>query len=282
MKSFLSSLEKRRLRCRHGMPHLRWQSCLFVTVNAVILSLLLFDGPVGGDHVPPTIRRIGLMLTDFGKSDWIIIVTAFLLFQGWASSRTATSVRHRLQALRVSWIGCYLLTSIALSGLVANLLKRLIGRARPEHFQDYGIFSFSSFSGHSFESFPSGHATAIGAFFAAFALLFPRYRIAFVACALWFGMTRVMVSAHYPSDVIAGLALGGWFSMMIAIVYARHNLLFRPGVGGWPQPKRLFPAIENPAPLERRAWSVFSGKINPLRGYRGSWFPAGKSGRSQA
>lgn len=222
-----------------------------------------------------------MMLTDFGKSDWIIIVSAFLLFQGWAASRTATNIRHRLQALRISWIGCYLLTSIALSGLVANLLKRVIGRARPEHFQDEGIFSFSPFSGASFESFPSGHATTIGAFFAAFALLFPRYRFAFIAFALWLGMTRVMVGVHYPSDVIAGLALGGWFSTMIAIVYARHDLLFRPGSDGWPEPKRLFPSIENPAPLERRAWSVIKGMVNPWRGYRGPWFPAGKSGRSE-
>jgi membrane-associated phospholipid phosphatase len=263
MKSMLSSLEKRRLRCRHGMPHLRWQSCLFVTLNAAVISLLLFDRPVGGEHVPPALRRIGLMLTDFGKSDWIIIVSAFLLFQGWASSRTAKTIRHRLQALRISWIGRYLLTSIAFSGLVANLLKRLIGRARPEHFQDYGIFSFSSFSGHSFESFPSGHATTIGAFFAAFALLFPRCRLPLLACALWLGMTRVMVGAHYSSDVIAGLALGGWFSMMIAIVYARHNLLFRPGADGWPQPKRLFPAIENPAPVRRRALSVVLKAVSP-------------------
>ncbi|WP_198928681.1 lipid A 1-phosphatase LpxE [Rhizobium sp. AC44/96] len=280
MKSIFASLEKRRRRCSGCMPHLRWQSCLFVTVNAVIISLLSFDGPVGGENVPAALRRVGLMLTDFGKSDWIIVVSAFLLFQGWASSRIAVTARDRLQALRISCIGGYLLTSIALSGLVANLLKRLIGRARPEHFQEYGIFSFSPLSGHSFESFPSGHATTIGAFFAAFALLFPRYRIAFLACALWLGMTRVMVGAHYPSDVIAGLALGGWFSMMLATVYARHGFLFRlDGTAGWPQPKRLFPALKNPAPFERRAWSVVYGMINPWRGYLGPLFPAGRSGR---
>ena len=54
-------------------------------------------------------------------------------------------------------------------------------------------------------------------------------------------MTRVMVSAHYPSDVIAGLALGGWFSLMIAIVFSRYGILFRVA-DGWPVPKRMLRA----------------------------------------
>ncbi|TCU16335.1 PAP2 superfamily protein [Rhizobium sullae] len=225
------------------MPQLRWQTCLFITINAVIISLLLLDGPVGSGGIAPAIRRLGRALTDFGASGWLIIVSAFLLFEGWATLRVVKSLKTRMQALQICWTGAYLLTSIILSGVIANFLKRTIGRARPQHFEDYGILSFSPFSGHAgFESFPSGHATTIGAFFAAFSLLFPRCRILFLACALWLGMTRVMVGAHYPSDVIAGLALGGWFSLMIAIVYSHYGLLFKTDLDGWPVPKRLLQA----------------------------------------
>lgn len=242
MQAILSSLDRRWRRSTCRMPQLRWQTCLFITCNAVILSILLLDGPVGANHVPPVIRRVGRMLTDFGTSGWIIIVSAFLFFEGLAALRIVKSLRTRIQALQMCWIGAYLLTSIALSGVLANLLKRAIGRARPQYFDDYGIVSFSPFSGHSgFESFPSGHATTIGAFFAALSLLFPRYRIVFLACALWLGMTRVMVRAHYPSDVIAGLALGGWFSLMIAIMFSRYGVLFKLAEG-WPVPKRILRA----------------------------------------
>ena len=41
------------------MPQLRWQTCLFITCNAVLLSMLLLDGPVGAGQVPPVIRRLG-------------------------------------------------------------------------------------------------------------------------------------------------------------------------------------------------------------------------------
>lgn len=238
MQGLLASLDRRWRRNRNDMAPLHWQTCLFITVNAVIISMALLDSAVGEKRISTPVHTLGRMLTDFGESGWIICVSAFLLFEGWAACHLVRSIRCRCQAVQISRIGGYLLTSIALSGLIANLLKRAIGRARPVHYDELGAFFFSPFHGRaSFESFPSGHATTIGAFFVALSLLFPRYRIIFLALALWLGMTRVMVGAHYPSDVIAGLALGGWFSFMTAIVYSRYGLLFRTGPDGWPLPR---------------------------------------------
>ncbi|SCB61396.1 PAP2 superfamily protein [Rhizobium aethiopicum] len=241
MRAFWISLDRRWRRTDATMPPLRWQACLFITINAVLLSMLLFDAPIGASVPPTSVKQLGEFLTGFGDSAWLICTSILLFFQGRAGYKLLNTARAKAQALYVSWIGAYLFTTVVCSGLLANLLKRAIGRARPDHFHDYGIFSFTPFSGRAaFESFPSGHSTTVGAFFAAFALLFPRYRVAFIACAIWFGMTRVMVGAHYPSDVIAGLAFGGWFSLLTAIVYARCGLLFKLAPDGWPLAKRLF------------------------------------------
>jgi undecaprenyl-diphosphatase len=240
MQAILASLDKRWRRKQTGFEPLRWQTSLFMTANIVLLSALLLDSAVGAGEksVAAPIHFFGKMLTNFGESGWIIVLSAFLFLEGWAGSRLLPSARCRCQAVQISRLGGYLPASIALSGVVANLLKRAIGRARPMHFHDWGAFGFSPFNGHaSFESFPSGHATTIGAFFAALAFLFPRYRFIFAACALWLAATRVMIGAHYPSDVIAGLALGGWFSFMMAIVYSRYGLLFRVSENGWPVPR---------------------------------------------
>ncbi|NLS01169.1 phosphatase PAP2 family protein [Rhizobium sp. P38BS-XIX] len=241
MQAILTSLDRRWRRSDAGLAPCHWKICLFLTANVVLLSAFLFDWPVGATlkSLSPSIHFFGEMLTNFGESGWILIISAFLFFEGWAGARLLHSPRCRCQALRICQIGGYLLTTIALSGILANLLKRAIGRARPTHFADWGPFGFSPFNGRaSFESFPSGHATTIGALFVALAFLFPRYRYIFAACALWLAITRVMVGAHYPSDVIAGLALGGWFSFMTAIVYSRYGLLFRINDAGLPTPRR--------------------------------------------
>ena len=69
-------------------------------------------------------------------------------------------------------------------------------------------------------SFPSDHATVAGA--VAVGLLFANRRWGVVASVLAVLMvfTRVYVGAHYPGDVVAGLALGGvvaaigWFTVV--------------------------------------------------------------------
>ncbi|HEY0518335.1 MAG TPA: phosphatase PAP2 family protein [Ilumatobacteraceae bacterium] len=69
-------------------------------------------------------------------------------------------------------------------------------------------------------SFPSDHATVVGA--VAVGLLFANRRWGIVASllAVLMAFTRVYVGAHYPADVVAGLALGaivataGWFTVV--------------------------------------------------------------------
>jgi undecaprenyl-diphosphatase len=86
--------------------------------------------------------------------------------------------------------------------LAEVVFKELIARPRPE--------------GSGF-SFPSGHATAAAAFFGAVfylagalrprAVRVPVRALALVA-ALLVALARVILRAHWPSDALAGLALG--------------------------------------------------------------------------
>ena len=56
------------------------------------------------------------------------------------------------------------------------------------------------------------------------------------------GVSRVIVGAHYPSDVAAGLLLGLWTAVATAFLFARRNWLFRLDARGWPLPKSMLPA----------------------------------------
>lgn len=110
--------------------------------------------------------------------------------------------------------------------LAANLTKSVVGRARPH---------FDQLTGFSGSSFPSGHAVASAACFAAFALVIGRRRsrrvravLAGLAIGLATGIacTRVMLGVHWLTDVLAGLALGwAWFALS-SIAFGGRRLRF--------------------------------------------------------
>ena len=67
-------------------------------------------------------------------------------------------------------------------------------------------------------SFPSDHATVAGAVAVGLLLTNRRWGIVAVALAVLMAFTRVYVGAHYPSDVLAGLALGATVAVTGSIV----------------------------------------------------------------
>ncbi|OLP48673.1 hypothetical protein BJF91_01650 [Allorhizobium taibaishanense] len=212
------------------VPNCRTRLCFVAGASLILLMALQFDTAIGqtGRVTCPFFYRIAALLTRLGESDWCLLASFVIAMQASASSRIAQTAEERCRALFVSLLGCYAFIAIAGSGLAANLLKRAFGRARPDQFSGAGAFDFLPFANSAqFESFPSGHATTIGALMMIGALIAPRYRLGFVIAGLWLGMTRVMVGAHYPSDVVAGLGFGAWFAWIIALSFARRGLVFR-------------------------------------------------------
>jgi undecaprenyl-diphosphatase len=71
------------------------------------------------------------------------------------------------------------------------------------------------------QSFPSGHAATAAGLAVALAVLYPRGRWLFAVLAVLAALQRVEVQSHFPSDVLAGAALG---CLTGALVSADWNL----------------------------------------------------------
>ncbi|MRI83442.1 MAG: phosphatase PAP2 family protein [Nitratiruptor sp.] len=103
----------------------------------------------------------------------------------------------------------YVLASVALSGLIVDILKPLIGRARPKLLFNEGFYGFEPLTFKaSYWSMPSGHSATAFALGVSLALLFPRYRLLWLALAGLVALSRVILGKHYPSDVLIGSLIG--------------------------------------------------------------------------
>ena len=116
----------------------------------------------------------------------------------------------------------YLLSSFLISGFIADLLKNILGRARPELLIQHNLFGFYFFKFHAlYWSFPSGHSATLGACGMGLFLIFKnfKYKALFLIFAFLISACRVLALAHYPSDVLAGFYLGCMSSIFIYPVF---------------------------------------------------------------
>ncbi len=231
-----------RLKRRPHRPRIHWVRYFLVTAFVVAIVGLVFDQPVGNyrNQWPAEVLLFAQHMTNFGKSGWILVPTGLAIGVGYSLDWEVWGRHRRIFVLKWMTLVGFVFFSIAAGGLIADVFKFGLGRARPEHFRTLGAFAFEPLHNASFASFPSGHATTVGGLFAAIALLFPRLRLPCFVLALWFGCTRILVGAHYASDVAAGLAWGAWFSYFSAMIFARHGMLFTYDIAGWPVRRRGF------------------------------------------
>ena len=211
---------------------------LLATV-VLVLVFIPFDPRLSqrAQSLPEGVVGFNRMITDFGTFRWMLYSTGLFAILAYIGARFWTSSPYSGRVATAGRLFAYFFLTIGSASVFVHLLKFLIGRARPELFTDLGAYSLTPFTGDNlYESFPSGHSAAAGAFFGAFAMLVPRFRGLFLALALVIGVSRVIVGAHYPSDVAAGLLLGLWTAMLLAFLFARKDWLFR-FVKGWPYPK---------------------------------------------
>jgi membrane-associated phospholipid phosphatase len=110
-----------------------------------------------------------------------------------------------------------LLTTLAASAL-PHLLKKLFDQERPDRRTIRGHWRGVPLSGRSEDAFPSGHAVHIGALASAASRLPAGQRNLVWGVGAGLAATRVVLLAHWVSDVAAGLAVGAVLERMLRLV----------------------------------------------------------------
>jgi undecaprenyl-diphosphatase len=166
------------------------------------------------------------ILTDFGKSAYVLWVLAGLLF---AVAMAAPGFRGTARSLLLG-LGTrlqFVFFAVLAPALVGEVLKWTIGRGRPFVGGEGNVFNFRHFGGtEAFASFPSGHANTAFALAFAVSALWPQARPVMIAYAIAIALSRLVLLAHHPSDVVAGALVGVIGAMAVRYWFAARRLGF--------------------------------------------------------
>jgi membrane-associated phospholipid phosphatase len=119
--------------------------------------------------------------------------------------------------------GVLIFLSVAAGGLLAEALKLVFRRQRPEFADGYYSFRFSDWFNASGLGLPSSHAAVAVAAAAALCVLFPARRWLWILLGGLCVVSRVAAGAHFLSDVVLGALVGLAAARAVIALDLRNN-----------------------------------------------------------
>jgi PAP2 superfamily len=144
----------------------------------------------------PPAERTAEALT-WGADEHVLVALA----AGWWIYSRGQRSRERIAADHV------LVTTLVATAL-PHVLKIIFDQRRPDRLTVSGHWRGIPLSGNSMDAFPSGHALHIGALASAASELPCKQRNFVWLIGAGLVATRILLLAHWTSDVLAGLAIG--------------------------------------------------------------------------
>jgi undecaprenyl-diphosphatase len=200
---------------------------LTAVLGAAIIALMYFFDATEIGWMPayrtPSLWPIRI-LTDFGKSAYVLWALAGLLL---VVAFTAPALRGQARSLLLG-LGTrlqFVFLAVWVPAMIGEVLKWTVGRGRP--FVGDNVFNFRHFGGtEAFASFPSGHANTAFALAFAVSTLWPQARPWMLVYAVVIALSRLVLLAHHPSDVVAGALVGVIGAMAVRYWFAARRLGF--------------------------------------------------------
>lgn len=158
-------------------------------------------------HTPPALTDFFSLVSATGAGLFLVPATIIL-------TAIFLALNHRREALLLA-------SAMAYAGISTFVIKAVVNRLRPDLW---------SATWYSSSSFPSGHTLCTTALATALVLcvarVWPASRYpALALAALWVALvalSRLVLGAHWPTDVLAATVLGVFIPLAISTLLNRH------------------------------------------------------------
>lgn len=185
---------------------LLWAGLLFVFLGMACVAIDRRAVHVIYDRVGLGFHTFLNKTTHMAKAaHWLtaaVVVTAaswLLIHEGRTSQSTEIAYQSALAFILALGAGT----------IVIHTFKLFVGRRRPRDELELNLYGFIPFGFDlKHNSFPSGHALTIFCVAVIATALMPQAAFLWFALALWLGLTRALLTAHFLSDVFVGAGIG--------------------------------------------------------------------------
>jgi len=249
MRLVRSPSHSRRAEARRALAR-RW--LWLALAAALVIGTLMFAIDVTAIQLMPTRGTAWLwplrIFTDLAKSTYVLwALFAVLIVILLTLPRLNLISRPVLVAFGVRIQ--YLFFSVLVAMISGEIIKFVVGRGRPFVGGEANAFNYMHFSGsEAYSSLPSGHALTAFALAFAVSSVWRKATLVMIVYAVLICISRVVLLAHHPSDVVAGALTGIIAAMLVRYWFAARRLGFKIGRDGtieplagpsWPALKRV-------------------------------------------
>lgn len=140
-----------------------------------------------------------------------------------------------LALLRRYFLSIGIVAGYLASGLFAQMGKRLYAAPRPKaFFEELGqtVYEVPGVEVHLSNSFPSGHTASVFALAVFLMLALPKkwYSLLLILGAMAVGYSRIYLSQHFPTDVLAGAIIGSLSGAGVFFLLTKYFKVPKPGI----------------------------------------------------
>ncbi len=219
----------------------RWLAFDLACLAAILISIAAFDRPLARYFHQPDDRlsHFFVWFAQFGLGwGWLVLTAgATIALLALAQAPRFATMRERFTAWAL--VPLFLFASVALAGILADILKILAGRTRPKLLFSDDLYSWGAlFAGDGAAwhadhwSFPSGHTANVAALVCALWMLWPRHVASYVLFVALIALCRVGADQHYLSDTIGSVWLAIVTCFYVRGIYRRSGIRLQDAKAG--------------------------------------------------